>query len=102
MPILTQMVLMMPLVPLLPLLPIYGNMWRTLFFTDFDTTDNIFTDIIIHAKVFSVRVMSVIILIMSDNLLSCLSSLFLHLNYYICIMYLFLFRLFVKEFNFNF
>ena len=34
---------------------INGNNHRTLLFTDLDATDIIFTDIIIHAKVFRVQ-----------------------------------------------
>ena len=46
---------------------INGNNYRTLLFTDLNATDIIFTDIIIHAKDFSVKVMSVII--MTDKVL---------------------------------
>ena len=39
-----------------------GNGWKgPLLFTDLNATDIIFTDIIIYANVFSVKVMSVII-----------------------------------------
>ena len=41
---------------------INGNNYRTLLFTDLSTTDIIFMDIINHSKVFSVKVMSVIIM----------------------------------------
>ena len=40
---------------------INGNNYRTLLFTDLIATYIIITDTIIHAKVFSVQVMSVII-----------------------------------------
>ena len=42
------------------------NYW-TLLFKDFNATDNIFTDMIIHTKFLSVKVMSVII--MSDKVI---------------------------------
>jgi len=47
---------------------INGNNYQTLLFTDLNATDIIITDIITHAKVFSVDVMSVMsVIIMTDN-----------------------------------
>ena len=43
------------------------NIFPDLNFTDMNFTDFIFTDIIIHAKASSVQVMTMSVIIMSDN-----------------------------------
>ena len=49
--------------------------YKTLLFMDLNTTDIIFTDIIIHAKVFSVKIMSAVI-IMTDKVNSLIKTLY--------------------------